>query len=108
MPELTQFDKTKSTIRNFPAKGTAGLARHNVKSFKRDPRPPARIIASVFRVNRLTNRRVCEPAIPAPFDASKRAGIISLEFVDLKKQKNAKINFKYYISGYQNIDPDPY
>ncbi len=30
MPELTQLDNAKSMIRNFPPKGTAGLARHSV------------------------------------------------------------------------------
>jgi len=37
IPELTQFDRGKSIIRNFPPKGTPGLARQAVNSFRRDP-----------------------------------------------------------------------
>jgi len=56
MPELMQLDNGKSIMRNFPPKGTAGLARHSVRSLSREPRPPARINANVRRVKRLTKR----------------------------------------------------
>ena|GEM_PF-5558576 len=56
MPELTQLDKGKSTIRNLPPKGAAGLDRHSVRCLRREPRPPARIKARVLRVRRLTKR----------------------------------------------------
>ena len=36
--------------------GTAGLARQLVKSFRREPLPPARINATVFFVSALTKR----------------------------------------------------
>jgi hypothetical protein len=42
IPELTQFDKVKSIIRNLPPKGTAGLLRLFVNCINRLPRPPAR------------------------------------------------------------------
>ncbi len=54
IPELMQLDRGKSMMRNFPPKGTAGLARHSVSCFSREPRPPARIRARVSRVRRLT------------------------------------------------------
>ena len=56
IPELTQFDRGKSIILNFPPKGTAGFARQPVSCFKREPRPPARINARVSLVSRLTKR----------------------------------------------------
>jgi hypothetical protein len=40
-PELTQFDSVKSMMRYLPPKGTAGLQRQSVSSFRRLPRPPA-------------------------------------------------------------------
>jgi len=39
MPELMQFESTKSMMRNFPPKGVAGLQRLAVKSLSRSPRP---------------------------------------------------------------------
>ncbi len=45
IPELTQFDRAKSMIRKLPPNGSAGLARSSVSRPKREPRPPARIIA---------------------------------------------------------------
>src|SRR6516165_558695 len=56
MPELTQFDSTKSMMRNLPPKGVAGLQRFAVRSPRRSPRPPAMMIASVPPVRRLTYR----------------------------------------------------
>ena len=56
MPELMQLDSGKSTMRNLPPKGTAGLERQAVRCLRREPRPPARIRARVLRVRRLTNR----------------------------------------------------
>ncbi len=56
MPELTQFDSTKSMIRNLPPKGVAGLHRLAVSAFRRSPRPPAMTMARVPLVSRLTNR----------------------------------------------------
>ncbi len=56
MPELIQFDKGKSIILYLPPKGTAGFARQSVILFSLVPRPPAKIIARVFRVNWLTKR----------------------------------------------------
>ena len=50
MPELTQLDKGKSIILNFPPKGTAGFARQSVIFINREPRPPANINAIVLRV----------------------------------------------------------
>src|SRR3982074_3505816 len=41
MPELTQFDSTKSMIMNLPPKGVAGLQRGWVSPLRRSPRPPA-------------------------------------------------------------------
>jgi hypothetical protein len=37
MPEFTQFDSTKSMMRNLPPKGTAGLARQSVRLRSRLP-----------------------------------------------------------------------
>ena len=54
MPEFTQFDSTKSMMRNLPPKGVAGLQRCTVRSFSRSPRPPAMMTASVPLVRRLT------------------------------------------------------
>ena len=54
MPELTQFDSTKSTMRNLPPNGVAGFARLFVSCLRRSPRPPAMMIASVPLVRRLT------------------------------------------------------
>ena len=54
MPEFTQFDSTKSMMRNLPPKGVAGLARFSVRPLSRSPRPPAMITASVPLVRRLT------------------------------------------------------
>src|SRR5262245_16312691 len=42
MPELTKLDRTKSTMRYLPPKGTAGLARSRVRGYRRVPLPPAR------------------------------------------------------------------
>ena len=42
MPELTQLDSEKSIIRYLPPNGTAGFARHWVRSTRRLPRPSAR------------------------------------------------------------------
>src|SRR6202050_3376504 len=41
MPELMKLLRTKSIIRYFPPKGTAGLARSLVKGKRRVPLPPA-------------------------------------------------------------------
>jgi hypothetical protein len=46
--ELTQLDKGKSMSLYFPAKGTAGFARLAVSTLKRDPAPPAMMMAQVF------------------------------------------------------------
>jgi hypothetical protein len=54
MPELTQFDSTKSMMRNLPPKGVAGLHRCAVSAFSRSPRPPAITTANVPLVSRLT------------------------------------------------------
>jgi len=54
MPEFTQFDSTKSMMRNLPPKGVAGLQRCAVRSRSRSPRPPAMMMASVPPVRRLT------------------------------------------------------
>ncbi|KGA67605.1 hypothetical protein DJ55_4203 [Yersinia pseudotuberculosis] len=42
-------------MRNLPPKWTAGLARVAVKSFNREPRPPARMSATVLLGNCLAN-----------------------------------------------------
>ncbi len=47
MLELTQLDSGKSTMRYLPPKDTAGFAVFCVSAYKRDPRPPARIIATI-------------------------------------------------------------
>jgi len=54
MPELTQFDSGKSMMRYLPPIGTAGLARHAVRSFSREPSPPASTRARVRRVRSVT------------------------------------------------------
>ena len=54
MPEFTQFDSTKSMMRNLPPNGVAGLQRKSVRCLRRSPRPPAMMTASVLRVRRLT------------------------------------------------------
>src|SRR5713101_6352789 len=46
MPELIKLLRTKSTMRYFPPKGTAGLARSLVSGYRRVPFPPARTIPS--------------------------------------------------------------
>src|SRR5580692_1831154 len=56
MPEFTQFDSTKSMMRNLPPDGVAGLQRLTVRPLRRSPRPPAMTIARVPLVRRLTNR----------------------------------------------------
>src|SRR2546429_1508156 len=56
IPEFTQFDSTKSMMRNLPPKGVAGLQRCAVRSRSRSPRPPAMMMASVPPVRRLTYR----------------------------------------------------
>ncbi len=43
-------------MRNFPPKGTEGLARQRVSCLSREPRPPASISARVSRVRRLMKR----------------------------------------------------
>src|SRR6202795_672473 len=58
MPELTQFESTKSMMRNLPPNGVAGLQRCSVNPLSRSPRPPAMTTASVPLVNRLTERPV--------------------------------------------------
>ena len=50
-PELRQFDRAKSMMRNFPPNGTAGFARHSVSAPRRVPRPPARTMATVWRAS---------------------------------------------------------
>src|SRR5205809_6450416 len=55
-PELRQFDKAKSMMRNLPPKNTAGLARRSVSCLSRLPRPPASTSASVRRANRSWTR----------------------------------------------------
>ena len=45
--ELTQLDSGKSTMRYLPPKDTAGFAVFCVSAYKREPRPPARIIATI-------------------------------------------------------------
>ena len=54
MPELTQFDSTKSMILTLPPKGVAGLQRCLASALRRYPRPPAITTASVPLVSRLT------------------------------------------------------
>src|SRR5688572_23452174 len=51
MPELTQLDSAKSTMRNLPPKYTAGLARLSVSCFRREPRPPASTSATALRTS---------------------------------------------------------
>ena len=53
MPLFTQLLSVKSMMRNFPANGTAGLARASESTVSRVPSPPANIIASVFMVKSL-------------------------------------------------------
>jgi len=48
MPELAQLLRGKSMMRYFPPKYTAGLAIFFVSSYRRVPRPPARIIAIIL------------------------------------------------------------
>ena len=45
--ELTQLDSGKSIIRYLPPNGTAGLASFWVSAYRREPWPPARIIAII-------------------------------------------------------------
>ena len=45
--EVTQLDSGKSTMRYLPPKDTAGFAVFCVSAYKREPRPPARIIATI-------------------------------------------------------------
>src|SRR6185503_17861880 len=47
MPELTQFESGKSTIRYFPANGTAASDRSAVSALSALRSPPARMSASV-------------------------------------------------------------
>src|ERR1700737_3996123 len=49
MPELMRLLRTKSTMRYFPPKGTAGLERSRVRGNKRLPLPPARTNATILR-----------------------------------------------------------
>ena len=53
MPELAQFDKEKSIMRNLPPKLTAGLAIFEVSAINLLPCPPARSIAmhSLLAIN---------------------------------------------------------
>src|SRR3954469_8837573 len=71
MPEFTQFDRTKSMMRNLPPTGGAGLQRFSVSALRRSPRPPAMMTASVPPVRRLTYR---------PDDA--RAGCLGMVYRD--------------------------
>ena len=48
MPEFAQLESGKSIILYLPPKLTAGLATFSVRSSKRVPLPPARIIATIF------------------------------------------------------------
>ena len=50
-PELTQLDSAKSMIRYLPPKGTAGLARTELRMESRSPSPPARITARTGLAN---------------------------------------------------------
>src|SRR5882724_13350251 len=54
MSEFTKFERTKSTIRQRPANGTAGLERSRVSGWRRSPLPPAMIIART-RARRFTS-----------------------------------------------------
>ncbi|GIW54061.1 MAG: hypothetical protein KatS3mg082_0465 [Nitrospiraceae bacterium] len=45
MPEFRKLLRTKSMMRYFPAKGTAGLLRTAVNGMRRSPLPPAMIMA---------------------------------------------------------------
>src|SRR5699024_5993254 len=47
MRELTQLDSGNSTMRYLPPKDTVGFAVFCVSAYKREPRPPARIIATI-------------------------------------------------------------
>ena len=64
-PELRQFDRVKSMIRNLPPKNTAGLARRSVSCFSRLPRPPARTSAERLPRQPLLNARVRQH-VPLP------------------------------------------
>src|SRR3990172_4233198 len=70
MPELTQFDREKSTIRYFPPNGTAGFARCDERIERRSPSPPARMTAIVrFTVPRCYHRRpACRSAADEEID----------------------------------------
>src|ERR1041384_1171253 len=58
-PEFTQFDRVKSMLRKWPAKGIAGLHCHRVNSPRRVPFPPASTNANVSRDNsRIDHHRV--------------------------------------------------
>jgi hypothetical protein len=48
IPEFRQLEIGISTRRYFPAIGTAGLERLEVKGYKRVPAPPPRITAKIF------------------------------------------------------------
>ena len=58
-------------ILNLPPNGVAGLALMAVRSSRREPRPPAMIMAIVLRVSRLTNR----PDLPVALNSSTSAVI---------------------------------
>src|SRR5438874_1772648 len=47
-PEFTQLESVKSSMRYFPANGTAGFARRSVRTPSRCPSPPARMTARVL------------------------------------------------------------
>src|SRR5947207_12924834 len=56
MPEFTQFDSTKSMMRNLPPEGGAGWQRGAARARGGWPPPPAMMMASVPPVRRLTYR----------------------------------------------------
>src|SRR5262249_54602120 len=85
MPEFTQFDRTKSMMRNLPPNGVAGLQRFAVRALRRSRRPPARMTASVPPVRRLTYR---------PDDA--RAGCLGMVCGDDRSSCVSVLNTRLY------------
>src|ERR1019366_2323762 len=69
MPELMKLLRTKSMMRYFPPKGTAGLARSLVSGYSRVPFPPASTIPS-------TRSRIGFKPYPIRSGARGAAGVL--------------------------------
>src|ERR1700691_3752556 len=74
MPELMKLLRTKSMMRYFPPKGTAGLARSLVSGYNRVPFPPASTIPRTrsridFKPILSGQARGCAPTAPAVLTA---------------------------------------